>query len=47
MSNPEKFAKICQIERDGIRAIKFETARLHVLSDILEAVDIVSRLLKL
>ena len=23
MSNPEKFAKLCQIERDGIRAIKF------------------------
>ena len=36
-SAPEKFANICRIERGGISAMKFKTARIHFLSDIIAA----------
>ena len=36
-SAPEKFANICQIERGGISAMKFKTARIHFLSDVIAA----------
>ena len=32
------FANILRIKRDGIRAIKFEAARIHFLSDVFVAV---------
>ena len=36
-SAPEKFANICRIERGGISAMKFKTARIHFLSDVIAA----------
>ena len=36
----KKKPNIWQIERDGISAIKFETARLHFLSDVFVAVAV-------
>ena len=41
-STVEKFAIICQIERDGKKATKFEVARLHFLSDVFVAVAVVA-----
>ena len=40
-STPEKCANIWRIERVGISAIKFEVARIHFLSDVFVAVDVV------
>lgn len=38
-STPEKFANIRQMKRDGVSAINFEAARIHlVLSDAFVAV---------
>ena len=36
-----KFANIWRIERVGINAIKFEVARIHILSNAFEAVAVV------
>ena len=36
----KKMPKIWRIERDGISAIKFETARLHLLSDVFVTVAV-------
>ena len=33
-SAPEKIANLCQIKGVGVRAIKFETARIHSLGDV-------------
>ena len=41
-STVEKFAIICQIERDGKKATKFEVARVHFLSDVFVAVAVVA-----
>ena len=40
ISRKKKMPNIWQIERDGISAIKFETARLHFLSDVFVAVAV-------
>ena len=37
----KKMLNIWRIERDGISAIKFETARLHFLSDVFVAVAVI------
>ena len=38
-STPEKFSSVCQIhERKGIRAMKFDTVRIHKFSDVVAAV---------
>ena len=36
--NSTKIAKILRFERDGISAIKFEEARIHLSSDVFVAV---------
>ena len=38
---PEKLINICRIERDGIKAIEFEAAQIHFLSDVIVAVAVV------
>ena len=40
-STPEEFAHICQIERDGIRAMNFKTAEIHFLRDVFATVVVV------
>lgn len=38
-STPEKFPSVCQIhERKGIRAMKFDTVRIHKFSDVIAAI---------
>ena len=39
-STAEKFANICQIARDGIKAKMFESARIH-LCDVFAAIAVV------
>lgn len=39
-STPEKFANICEIARDGIKAKKFESARIH-LCDVFAAIAVI------
>ena len=38
---PKKIANIWRIKRDGIRAVKFEGAQIHFLSDAFVAVTVV------
>ena len=39
--NPRKIANIWRIQRHGMRAIKFEAARYHILTDVFVAVAVV------
>ena len=41
LPGPEKSANILRNERDRISTINFETAQLHILSDVLVAVAVV------
>ena len=41
-STSKKFANTRRIKRDEIRAVKFEAAQIHFLSDVFVAVAIVA-----